>query len=502
MFGLRNGIWQFLALAVILGSPLSLNAQATSAGQYFAAANQLYSSRNFNQAIQYYGAVVKTNPNYSPAYQGIANCYYALGNKQYALAYYQRAYQLSPNAQLGQLIQSLQAQAATPAYGMGLPVARPTPVNASLAMGMRYFQARQYAAAIPYFQQATRQIPNNYRPFYYLGYCYYMANQQKYGALYIGVADMKQPNASVRATADKIKANLSDDDALWVDDQLSKYSDATGLRIPPHKYKALFGFDFGLGMDYLYNDPNQITQYTAGKGSVSLTGVTPSLIPLPSAEFFVQVNPNIELDLSGTYLPIGTLSYTWTELDTRSPMEGGTDPYLPGSFYDPPSGTPNYYKLNYTTSIFTGSLGFKLLFGDPTVKAYFGAGADISPVSLTFQKTVYNGSGQLQSEDASSSDQSGGDYTTVAFGGHAVLGANFILSRSLAFGPYIGYKYLDATNFKNPSGTLSINQANGDVGSSGVFNNTTLYNTLPVATVPLDLDLSGIFGGLNVSFAF
>jgi hypothetical protein len=147
-------------------------------------------------------------------------------------------------------------------------------------------------------------------------------------------------------------------------------------------------------------------------------------------------------------------------------------------------------------------LGFKLLFGDPTVKAYFGAGADISPVSLTFQKTVYNGSGQLQSEDASSSDQSGGDYTTVAFGGHAVLGANFILSRSLAFGPYIGYKYLDATNFKNPSGTLSINQANGDVGSSGVFNNTTLYNTLPVATVPLDLDLSGIFGGLNVSFAF
>ena len=495
MLGLRKGIWQFLALAVILGSPLSLNAQASSAGQYFSAANQLYSSRNYNQAIQYYGAVVKTNPNYAPAYQGIANCYYALGNRQYALAYYQRAYQLSPNAQLGQLIQSLQAQAA--------PVPTPRPVNPSLAMGMRYFQARQYAAAIPYFQQATRQIPNDYRPFYYLGYSYYMANQQKYGALYIGVADMKQPNASVRATSEKIKANLSDEDAQWVDDQLSKYSDSTGLKIPPRKNKVMFGFDFGLGMEYLVSDPTQITLAAAKQNSVALTGVTPSLIPLPSAEFFMQVSPNFELDFSGTYLPVGTLSYTWNEMapwaDLYLPTGGGG---YPVNFYANPQPS-YYYKNNYTTSIFTASLGFKLLFGDPTVKAYFGAGADISPISLTFKKTIYTQSNGLIGEDPSSSDQPGeGDYTTVAFGGHAVLGADFILSRSLSFGPYIGYKYLDATNFKNSSGTLTLNQDNGDVGNSTVFGNAAIYNPVPPNTVPLDLDLSGIYGGMSVRFAF
>jgi tetratricopeptide (TPR) repeat protein len=497
MFGIRKGVWRLLALAIFLGSPLSLKAQAYSAGQYFNAANQLYSSRNYNQAIQYYGAVVKSNPTYAPAYQGIGNCYYALGNKQYALAYYQRAYQISPSAQLGQFIQSLQAQAASPGAGMGLQAPRPQ-INPSLAMGIRYFQARQYAAAIPYFQQATRQVPNDYRPFYYLGYSYYMVNQRKYGALYISVADMKQPNRSILAAASRIKSNLSDDDADWVDDQLSKYADATGLKPPAFKTKPVFGFDAGIGMDYLLSNPTQITQYVAGAGSVSLSGVTPSLLPLPTAEFFMQVNPNIELDLSGSYLPVGTLSYTWTDI---APWN---DPYLPAQFYtDPNTGTwPNpadYYKVNYTTSIFTTSLGFKLLFGDPTVKAYFGAGADVSPISLTFKKSIYNGAGKLLGEDPSSSDVSGeGDYTTVAFGGHAVLGANFIISHGLSFGPYIGYKYLEASNFKNAMGTLVINQNNGDVGNSYYYN--SLYPSLN--TVPLDLDLSGIYGGLNVNFSF
>jgi hypothetical protein len=304
----------------------------------------------------------------------------------------------------------------------------------------------------------------------------------------MGVADMKQPNASVRATAEKIKANLSDDDALWVDDQLSKYSEATGLRIPPRKNKVMFGFDFGLGMDYILSDPTQITLAVAKAQSVSLTGVTPSLLPLPTAEFFVQVNPNIELDFSGTYLPVGTLSYTWTQLNPIDP----TDPNMTVT-----QANDEYYTLNYTTSIFTGSLGFKLLFGDPTVKAYFGAGADVSPVSLTFKKSIKHISDNLLvGEDPSSSDVAGeGDYTTVSFGGHAVLGANFILSRSLAFGPYIGYKYLDATNFKNKMGNLVINQNNGDVGNSNLYAPT-------VSTVPLDLDFSGIYGGLNVSFAF
>ena len=131
------------------------------------------------------------------------------------------------------------------------------------------------------------------------------------------------------------------------------------------------------------------------------------------------------------------------------------------------------------------------------MKAYFGAGADISPVSLTFKKSIKHiSNNSLIGEDLSSSDVAGeGDYTTVSFGGHAVLGANFILSRSLAFGPYIGYKYLDATNFKNKMGNLVINQNNGDVGNSNLYATT-------VSTVPLDMDLSGIYGGLNVSFSF
>ncbi len=481
MLGFRKGSWRFLALAVILGTPFSLKAQASSAGQYFATGNQLYSARNYNQAIQYYSAVVKSNPNYAPAYQGIGNCYYALGNKAYALAYYQKASQISPNPQLNQFIQKLQGQAAAPGAGVGLEAAQPQ-TNASLAMGLKYFQAKQYKAAIPYFSQATKQIPNDYRPFYYLGYCYYMSNQQKYGALYIGVADMKQPNASILATENRIKSNLSDDDSQWVDDQLSKFASATGLKVPPQKTKVVFGFDFGIGMDYLLSDPSNITEAAANKGSVALTGVTPSLVAMPFGEFFTQVSPNFEIDLSGSYLPVGTLSYTWTEYDMN---DADTSVYYPG-----------YYKVNFTTSIFTGSLGCKVLFGDPTVKGYFGAGLDISPISLTFQKSQYDGNNNLIAEDPSSSDQKGmGDYTTVAIGGHAVLGADFILSKGLCLGPYIGYKYLDANNFKNAAGSLVLNSNNGDVANSKEFSST-------VSTTPLDLDFSGIYGGLNVAFSF
>ena len=483
MLGLRKGSWRYLALAVILGTPLSLRAQASSAGQYFAAANQLYTSKNYNQAIQYYTAVVKSNPNYAPAFQGIGNCYYALGNKPYALAYYKKAYQLSPSAQLGQFIQTLQGQTA--GAGMGLQAAVQPQTNSYLATGMKYFQAKQYAAAIPYFKQATRQIPNDYRPFYYLGYCYYMANQQKYGALYIGVAAMKQPNASISATETRIKGNLSDDDAQWVDDQLSKYASTTGLKLPPVKTKPVFGFDMGLGMDYLLSDPTQIEGDVTAKGTVALTGVTPSLLAMPSFNFFVQLSPSFEIDLGGTYLPIGSLTYTWKEYDS-------TDQYT--SVYETDG---NYYKLNYTTSIFTGSLGMKVLFGDSTMKGYFGAGADISPISMTFQKTITHETTGIVvgGEDPASSDVSG-DYSTVAFGGHAVLGADFILGKGIGLGPYIGFKYLDATNFKNKAGNLVVNTFNGDVGNSG----QGLWSTYP--TTNLDLDFSGIYGGLNVAFSF
>jgi hypothetical protein len=66
-------------------------------------------------------------------------------------------------------------------------------------------------------------------------------------------------------------------------------------------------------------------------------------------------------------------------------------------------------------------------------------------------------------------------------------------------GPYIGYKYLDANNFKNAAGTLQLNTNNGDVANSKIFSS---YPTPPSATTPLDLDFSGIYGGLNVAFSF
>jgi tetratricopeptide (TPR) repeat protein len=487
MLGFRKGVWVVLAIVVSCLIPYSVKAQGASADQYYATATQLYSARNYAQAYQYYYAALKLNPGYAQAYQGIGNCFYALGRKADALTYYQRASQLQPtNYQLAQFVQNLRAQVAggaAPGAGMGLS----TGPN-YMGQGMAYFQAKQYAASIPYFQQAARQTPNDYRPYYYAAYAYYMTGNAKMAALYFSVANMKQPNAAIQAYADRIKGNLSTEDTQWVDDQTSKYAQATGSKMPPSKVKVNFGFHMHTGMDYIISDPTQIKQYVAQAQSVSLNGVVPDTIFIPGMEFFAQIGPSFEIDLGGTYLPLGTMSYTWTDIN---PNDNPTqDPLMA------PLVAPYYYKYDYQTSLIMANLGLKVLFGDNDVKGYFGGGVDVAPVRLKFTKTLENSAGPSPGPVADPmSLASSGDYSTTAIGGHAILGVDFYLDKGVALGPYVEYQYLDATNFTNSSGTLVVDNNNGEVKNSALASATEV-------TSPLDLDFSGIMAGLNITLSF
>src|SRR5579872_1956951 len=275
MRGLKLSVGVLLALASIFAAPSTSMAQGATAEQYFAAGNQYYTAKNYTQAIQYYNASLKLNPNNATAYQLTGNCYYALGNKAYALAYYQRASALQPNnLQLAQFVQNLRAQ-VNGATASAPAAAAPSAAD-PLSQGTALFQQKQYAASIPYFQQATQQNPNDYRGYYYAGYAYYMIRDSKNAALYFGVANAKQPNASIKAYADRVKASLSPDDQQWVDDQVSKYSQgggamAGGAGQGNKKKEVAFGFHIPFGQELVLANKTQIEQYAPS--SMAVTGV-------------------------------------------------------------------------------------------------------------------------------------------------------------------------------------------------------------------------------------
>lgn len=86
-------------------------ARAQDATAYCQAANGLYTGKNYSQALRYYDAAVQADPNLWQAYQGLGNCYYALGDKAKAVSNYQRCLSLHrDNPQLSAFVDSLRAQ--------------------------------------------------------------------------------------------------------------------------------------------------------------------------------------------------------------------------------------------------------------------------------------------------------------------------------------------------------------------------------------------------------
>ncbi len=496
MRGMKTvGLLLTLAAALSFLAPAPAKSQGTTDNQYYAAGNQYYAARNYAQAAQYYNAAVKVNPNNAAAYQGLGNCYYALGRKEDALSFYQRSSALQPgNTQLAQFVQNLQAQVNGGGAAPGVGAASTSPASSYLAYGNAYLQRKQYAEALKYFQAAIQQDPSGYKGYYYGGYTYAAAGDNKDGALYFEIAASKSGNASIKAYADRLKASLSPDDQQWVDDQAAKY---TGMALASTGGKGKgndvsFGFHVMGGMEYIFADPSQIKQYVNSNGAVSLNGVTPNIIAFPELEPFVQFGQNFEINLAIGYFPVGNLSYTTYDLNQTDAVPDGSGQFA----------SADVWKYTFNTSIITADLGIKLLFGDDKSKGYLGLAGGLSPISISFSKIYYDSAGT----NVLGTDPSTGSYSTVAFNGQAILGADFSLGKGIAFGPYIGYRYLSATNFQSGGSTLQINTKNGAVGIPGenVMIGGTPYTNIPngASTTPLTLDFSGLEGGFNLTFAF
>lgn len=110
-FRIRLLLLSALTISAVLISPA---AHAVTSADYYKAGLQLYGAKNYAMAAKYFGAAITLDPNNLAAYQGRANCEYALGDKPSALADYQKVESVQPNPQLQQFISMLQAQVAAP----------------------------------------------------------------------------------------------------------------------------------------------------------------------------------------------------------------------------------------------------------------------------------------------------------------------------------------------------------------------------------------------------
>jgi tetratricopeptide (TPR) repeat protein len=489
MRGLKISGLSFVLMTMIsLVIPASSRAQGATADQYLAYANQLYTAKNYSQAAQYYAYAAKMNPNSAAACQGAGYCYYALGNKQYALAYLQKALQLNPgNTQLAQFVQNLQAQAGT---APAATAAAPAPAD-PLTQGSALLRQGQYAASIPYFQQVIQQNPNDYRGYYYTGYAYAYLRDSKDAALYFEVAAVKQQNAATKAYADRLRAALSPEDQQWVDNQVATYTNtAVAGAAAPAKKQTTFGFHVLGGSDYVFANPQQILNgATKGigagpgnpAGSVSLVGVTPSMIAVVGLEPYVQLGDNFEINLNLSYLPIGNLSYTENDLSITPQGAGDFDGY----------------KYSYENSGMMAGLGVKVLFGGNGIKGYFGIGGDLAPISMNFTKVPIDINGTPITSLPSEPSQ--GTYSTMAFGAHARLGVDFSLGKDMAIGPFVGFQYLSTTKYQDNGATLVVNSQNGDVGTNA---DPDLPASQSQYLSPLTLDYTALTFGGNFTFSF
>lgn len=472
--GLKRSSLIFLMLGFGFLSPFQASAQTSaSADQYYQYGNRFYSEKDYARAAQYYGAAVRLNPNHAAAWQGLGNATYAAGQPQKALAYYEKALQLNPsNTQLSSFVQRLRAQ-----YGGGAPAGAQPALQAAgdaLSRGKALFQQKQYAAAVPYLQQAVQENPKDATAYYYLGYAQYAAGDKKNAALNFGRSAQLSQNTQTKAYADRLKAQLPPADQKWVEGQLAK-TPGQAERERKFGFRALPGIALFKIKD-LEADADSIEK-RAADNAMGLDGSVPQGNLYFGLEPFVRPIPNLDLALGFAFFPIGKYSYTLSQ---------------PSNFNFKESAV---FDMSSTVIPFTA----RGVFGKGKTRFFVGAGAGLYSVNVDLLDNI-------TSDLASTGINGKFDGSTTGF--HVTTGAEFRLASSVGVSPYLFYRSAKVTDL---TGTQTTTSGGAAVTESGTLMFDTKDNkidflkdgdTADPEDRPLELDLSGIQFGIMVSVFF
>jgi hypothetical protein len=343
-------------------------------------------------------------------------------------------------------------------------------------------------------------MPTDYRAFYYLAYAQYMNHDFKNAAVNFYLANQKQPNAALKAYADRIKASLTPADQQWVDAQVAGTATvgATATTVSKKKAKkfgarALFAAATVKLKDF--NDDADFQEANAQRYGYGLVGQVPKGNIWIGTEPFFQPVPSFEVALGLGIFPVG--KYTYTATGSTAITNG-----VPG-YGVPPSTTyagnesdtvSNEMKIS-TSQI---SLTARYYVGKDKAKAFLGAGVGFYPVSVDWTRTITSGVGNPDVDSRYT-----GSFTKTGIGEHVMLGGCFQIGNCVSFDPYLMYriaKFSDLTgSMGSESGTLStITSKDGTQHWIGVNPDVSKGETAK----SLEVDLSGVQFGLGLSFHF
>jgi tetratricopeptide (TPR) repeat protein len=513
---------------VFLGLPMTGGSQGATADQYYQYGNKLYMAKDYVNAAKYYQAAVQLNPQNAQAFQVLGNCYLLTNRKADAVGAYEKALAINPNnPQLAAYVQNLKNQLGATAPAAAQPAAQPAAAQATTApaqatassstqgmqalqQGGALFQQKQYAAAIPYFQQAAQLLPTDYRASYYLAYTQYMTRDFKDAAVNFYLANQKQPNATLKSYADRIKASLPLADQQWVDAQVASAATTGSKPIAGKKEKApKFGIRAlaGVAIPKLkdFNDDADYQTAAATAYGYGLTGQVPKGNLWIGGEPFYRPIPAFEVAAGFGIFPVGKYSYTasgWTALTSGAPGYGTptsvTDPTYPGDSGD---------TVNNEMKVTAGqiSLTARYYVGGDKAKGFLGAGVGFYPTTINWTRTIASGLG-----DPNVNDSYSGSFTKNGIGEHVMLGGSFRLGQHVGLEPYVMYRIAKLSGFTGSiadskgtgtSGTLTTYSGPNGVKGIAVDDGTV---TLPTGwtSKPLEVDLSGIQFGLGIAVYF
>src|ERR1700677_2704757 len=412
---------------------LAVGVQAQTSHAYYHAGLKLYLAKDYDRAVQYFGAAIKVDPQNAAAYQGRGNCYYAKTDYADALQDYRQVQQLSPSPQVNQFIDRIQAKMGAASSSSDVMLAGGDATSSDyLALfekGKSDFQNKQYSSAAKDFEKALQKRHTDYDLFYYLGLTYKFLGDMKNATLALGLANQMKTNHQLSSYIKSLRLKLSQDDRDWVDQQLS--ASAGGKEIHLHTRPAN-ATDYALRLeggatfpnlaDFTAEANNGATYALAQNGTASYNASVPNVAAYLGFEPVVNLEDDIELGFIVAAIPVGTF----------------TEQYSQGGI----TTTNSFMITGYT-------LGFNLrwLIGEGPVKFFIAAGPLLTPISINYSNVVND-------------VPINGNFTSWGFGGQVQLGVDFHVLGNISFGPLVTLQAISANNF---SGDLIDNSNNTDL---------------------------------------
>jgi len=360
--------------------------------------------------------------------------------------------------------------------------------------GFKFYAAKNYSQAIPYFTYALRMDPNNVPSLQGRGNCYYFMGQYQLSmddyqkvqilqpspqvanfirSLQMKISPLPGPGEVLQNTAPSGFAPAS---SITATSNASPAKEKTfGIRLEPAFYLA------GLGdlNDAAKTDLKVFQQIQQSDPSLAVTGSVPSGYFGGSLELMVKLGPSFGIGLPFAFLPIGSFS------EAASDDNG------------------NRFSSLYDISAFAIGLdawGFLPLGKD--FQIFAAAGPLFVPVNISYNSSsVWPGV----------TDAQNGIFSSTAFGGQIKTGIDWNLGPSFVISPMVGYQFVSANSAQgtltNAQTGVATTVTEGQLeiiptpkGNGLIFLSNA--QTAPVGARPLEIDLSGLKAGLQFSAFF